>query len=267
MGIIALMYHDVLDSDHETASGFSGAAAASYKIPRRRFEEHLCAIEAALGTRRVGVLDAQASPESSSQVLLTFDDGGISALETVAPLLARHGWLGHFFVTTDCIGLPGFLGLSDVRTLHDKGHVIGTHSCSHPARVGRLPMSVLIDEWRRSRDLLSQLIDADVVVGSVPGAYYTSRVAEAAAVAGLQVLFNSEPTSVARRVGGCLVLGRYHLRHRSSARAAANFASGHSASRSRQAMAWQIRKALRTFGGPTYGTMTRLIHLAARQHP
>ena len=80
-----------------------------------------------------GSLEAQALDPSSW--LITFDDGGVSALQTTADLLEKYGWRGVFFVTTDRIGTPTFLNADHVRELHRRGHVIGSHSCSHPERM------------------------------------------------------------------------------------------------------------------------------------
>ena len=41
--VISIMYHDVITADDD-ASGFPGADAATYKLQRKQFEEHLQAI-------------------------------------------------------------------------------------------------------------------------------------------------------------------------------------------------------------------------------
>src|SRR5258705_76404 len=107
----ALMYHDVVPAGAEDASGFPGRDAALYKVTPELFEQHLQAIDAA-------------------GAAITFDDGGISAL-WAADVLERYGRLGHFFITTNYIGTPGFVSESDLRELSGRGHVIGSHSCSH----------------------------------------------------------------------------------------------------------------------------------------
>jgi len=46
-------------------------------------------------------------------------------------------------------------------------------------------------------------------IASVPGGYYSRRATEAAAEAGIETWFTSEPTAHARTVNECQVLGRY----------------------------------------------------------
>ena len=73
---------------------------------------------------------------------------------------------------------------------------------------------LIYSEYRRSftavRPCLQQIRgDGDgPTVTSVPGGYYSPRVGESAAKAGIQVLFNSEPTATVRSAGNCVVLGR-----------------------------------------------------------
>src|ERR1700674_256914 len=91
---LSIMYHDVVENGKYSASGFAGAGADLYKLDRQEFARHLEVIQRVIGRREVS---------------LTFDDGGVSAYETVAGMLEQHSRRGHFFITTDWIGRPGFL--------------------------------------------------------------------------------------------------------------------------------------------------------------
>src|SRR5437879_513325 len=114
------MYHDVVEDGNYASSGFPGEGADLYKLGRREFARHLEAIRAAIGSR---------------EVCLTFDDGGVSAYERVAGMIEQFDWRGYFFVTTDWIGRPGFLNAAQICELDRRGHVMGSHSCSHPTRM------------------------------------------------------------------------------------------------------------------------------------
>src|SRR5205814_3965453 len=89
-------------------------------------------------------------PPDLPHPVITFDDGGISAM-TAADLLEARGFSGHFFVTVNFVGTRGFVGKDDIRELARRGHVVGSHSCSHPLRMGRCAWPQLVDEWTRSR--------------------------------------------------------------------------------------------------------------------
>ena len=74
--------------------------------------------------------------------LITVDDGGVSYYTVVADRLERLGWRGHCFVTTDMIGQRGFLTRRQIRELDGRGHIIGSHSASHPTRCGSTPTTL-----------------------------------------------------------------------------------------------------------------------------
>jgi hypothetical protein len=65
----------------------------------------------------------RALSETAGGILLTFDDGGRSAVE-IGALLAERGWCAHIFVVSDRVETSGFLRRADIRALHDAGHVM-----------------------------------------------------------------------------------------------------------------------------------------------
>jgi peptidoglycan/xylan/chitin deacetylase (PgdA/CDA1 family) len=141
-------------------------------------------------------------------VLLTFDDGGRSA-RYIGDALAQRGWRGHFFIVTSLVGTGTFLGAADVRALRAAGHVIGTHTHTHPTPFRDVPEDVMRGEWRVSIDILAQLLGEPCVTASVPGGDVSRRVFASADAAGIRWLFTSEPTLAPEAIGGCVVLGRF----------------------------------------------------------
>jgi peptidoglycan/xylan/chitin deacetylase (PgdA/CDA1 family) len=160
-------------------------------------------------------------------------------------------------VPTDFIGEDGFLSRDELRELRAAGHVVGSHSCSHPPRISSLGDAELLDEWRRSRDVLSEALGEDVVVASVPGGFYTERVARAAARAGVRILFNSEPTTSLRHVDGCLILGRYSIMRQTDAETAGAIVGGRRSPRYRQYLYWNGKKVAKMLAGPLYARIRK----------
>jgi peptidoglycan/xylan/chitin deacetylase (PgdA/CDA1 family) len=140
--------------------------------------------------------------------LFTFDAGGRSAVEAGEALAAR-GWRGHFFVTTSHIDEPRFVSTADIRKLRACGHLVGSHSHTHPTPFHALTTARMLEEWRVSSDRIAQVLGEPCTTGSVPGGDISDIVLGVAASAGLTHLFTSEPWRTPRRVGGCWVLGRY----------------------------------------------------------
>jgi peptidoglycan/xylan/chitin deacetylase (PgdA/CDA1 family) len=250
------MYHDVVEDDDPDSSGFPGGAAALYKLTRPVFKEHLEAI------RATGARPQAAAAEgwnSGQPLLLTFDDGGVSASNVIAPLLEKYQWPGHFFMTTQYIGRRGFLDAAQLRELASQGHVIGTHSSTHPTRMSKLSRSELLEEWSSSRRRLEDILGGPVKIASVPGGYYSKAVGETAAEAGIRMLFCSQPTVEAQRVAGCWVLGRYYLQRQMSAQTAAGFAVSRWAPCFRQAILWKFKQAAKSVAGDAYLKLWRTL--------
>lgn len=256
MKAISIMYHDIVAGGDWDASGFPGADAALYKLTRDDFAAHLEAIARATGAKPSSVLELASALEpaarASKSFMLTFDDGGVSAHTHAARMLDERGWRGHFFVTTDFIGTHAFLNVEQIRDLRKRGHVIGSHSSSHPQRMARCTREEMLREWETSVGKLSDVLGEAVTVASVPGGYYSVDVARAAAEAGIKMLFTSEPTARCGTVDGCLVLGRYAVQRATRPRTAAAMAAGKLAPRLAQKLLWDAKKIAKALGGEYY---------------
>ncbi len=247
MNKLVLLYHDVVEPGEYRSSGFQSPDADIYKLDRAEFERHLSAIaaNAANGVQLI----AAAREMPGRQVLLTFDDGGASAHSCIADMLEARGWRGHFFVTTDYIDRPGFLSAGEIRALRARGHIVGSHSCSHPPRMAKCAPAEMDREWRDSVAALSDILGERIDTASVPGGYFSRDVACSASRAGIRVLFNSEPVTASTMVDGCLVLGRYGVQRGVPAEWAGAVASGAPGPRFRAWAFWNAKKAVKRVGG------------------
>lgn len=250
--VAGLMYHEV--TDDPTTSGFQRPGALPYTFSRAAFARHLDAIgKGELRPELVTALDL--AHEGGRHLALTFDDGGASAMY-VADELARRGWHAHFFIITSRIGERTFLKPSDIRTLRSAGHVVGTHSHTHPDIFRNLSRTMMATEWSVSRAILEGLLGEPCVAASVPGGDISPAVLESVSDAGLRFLFTSEPLLKPGRVGQTWIFGRVILK------------AGVSASTIGQLVAfrgWQRVQLLRWLGGvarnlfpPLYAQYVRL---------
>jgi peptidoglycan/xylan/chitin deacetylase (PgdA/CDA1 family) len=196
---VSLLFHDVFVRE-PGESGFRSQAATRYKLSLAAFEAQLAGIASVRA-------DAPIHP-----FLITFDDGGLSYHTVVADRLEARGWRGHCFVSTDLIGRPGFLDARQIRDLDARGHVIGSHSASHPARFSACSVDQMRREWSYSRRVLEDLLGHPVTTASVPGGAFSRTVAAAAHDAGLRLLFTSEPSTSLGSNRECAVLGRFTIR-------------------------------------------------------
>lgn len=250
----ALIYHDLAPRDERDSVGFPGPVAGRYKLDPGDFDRHLDAIAATGG--EVGLWEP-GRPDGGKRAVLTFDDGGASAV-TAAEALERRGWRGHFFVTTGRVGTPGFLDAQAVRALVERGHAVGGHSHSHPTYFGRLGRAEQLDEWRRSREALGQLLGEAPAGASVPGGFFTPEVVETAAEAGYGWLMTSEPDSRVRSEWGLPVLGRYTIWATTPPSRAAAYARGDRLARGRLWLEWNTKQRAKRISPRAFEALRRV---------
>ena len=255
MRAIALEYHDIVTSGNWEESGFPGNAAASYKLGADDFERHL---EAVSSSGVVVINDVEGHAWTSRRgvgVLWTFDDGGSGYLAHAADRLERRGWRGLVFMTSGCIGKTGFLTGPQLRELRSRGHIIGTHSRTHPVRLATLTADEVSAEWRSSIADLEDVLGSRVLTGSVPGGSYSRRVAVLAAHQGIKTLFTSEPVTRTELVDQCTVVGRFTLRRGDPAAYVGRLVSGFPTARGLQWLHWNVKKAAKRVAGEAYGRL------------
>lgn len=245
-----LMYHDVVPGQGGRG-GFDGEGPDVYAVTDVDYERQLDAIGAAVQAAPARAADLLTGATQRQPWLITFDDGGASAVAAGAEL-ARRGWAGHFFVVTDLVGTPGFVSWDDVRALAAQGHVVGSHTCSHPDRISACPPAQIADEWSRSVERIAAETGTETISASVPGGYYSSEVGQAAARAGIRILFTSQPVPTVKQADGCLLVGRYAVRRTTTASDAASAAVGNALPWARQRAAWTARAAAKRATGRHY---------------
>lgn len=229
-----LMLHDVLpDGRPLDESGFTGPGPDRYKIRRPLFEELV---------RRAG----------AAGTILTFDDGGRSALDVVAPVLAEHGLHGEFFIATSRLGTPGFLDAAGVAELAAAGHVVGSHSHTHPEMMSALPEEQILAEWRTSIAVLEDITGRPVEHASVPNGFTNGAVLAAAQQAGIRTLFTSTPTRRRRTHATMDVVGRFAVLAVDDHRRAVALASGALRPRLRQQARWNALALSKQLLGQRY---------------
>jgi peptidoglycan/xylan/chitin deacetylase (PgdA/CDA1 family) len=249
MRAISLCFHDVADTTPLDLS------SAVYTISREDLLAHLSAI--GRGNPAVGTISQFSTWQIDVPVFLTFDDGGLGDFQYAAPALEDHRWRGHFFITTNWIDQPGYMSRVQLRELHNRGHVIGSHSRSHPERMSALALPELLSEWEESCAILRDILEVPVRTASVAGGYYSRRVAVAAALTGIRVLFTSEPTSTVDIVDGCLVLGRYSIQRCTHPEVSGSIAAGEVWHRWHQCGLWNSKKLVKTLAGESYIMLRR----------
>jgi peptidoglycan/xylan/chitin deacetylase (PgdA/CDA1 family) len=230
-----------------------------YKLEPDEFRRHLVAL-GSIGRPPALVTGSPATQDW----LLTFDDGGESALTRIAPALEERGWRGHFFITLGRLGTRGFLGADGVRRLAAAGHLVGSHSVRHPLAMSSWPRRRLVAEWSESVDLLADVLGFRPDVASIPGGAYSREVALAAEEAGIARLFTSEPRAGVWQVGGVTCFGRFTVWNGMPASAALGLATGRGLWPARQRTLWETKKIAKTVLGARYQSMRKRLLAGAK---
>ena len=233
-GRTVLMLHDVLPDDRPLGeSGFTGPGPDRYKIRQQLFE-------------------AMAGRVRAAGTILTFDDGGRSALDVVAPVLAEHSLRGEFFIATARLGTPGFLDRKGVGELAAAGHIVGSHSHTHPEVMTELSDEEIRAEWRMSISLLEDATGQPVESASVPNGFTNRAVLAAARESGIRTLYTSTPTRRRRTYGTMDVVGRFAVLAVDSPGSAVALASGALAPRLKQQARWNALALSKKLLGSRY---------------
>jgi peptidoglycan/xylan/chitin deacetylase (PgdA/CDA1 family) len=172
-GVAAIfMFHHVAA---QPAGGTYGRALtispAEFESQLRYLQGHGCA---AVTVDRL-IADVAGRSAAPCEVALTFDDGYSDASTDAAPLLAKYGDQGTFFITTGYIGSPGHLGRAQVRALELRGMELGAHTVTH-ADLTRIGAASAKREIFESRAQLRTISGASVTAFAYPAGRYDARV-------------------------------------------------------------------------------------------
>lgn len=129
---------------------------------------------------------------SERQVVISFDDGDISNLETALPLLLERAMVAEFFITSDFVGQAGMLAEPDIRTLADAGMGVQSHGQTHRF-LEDLDSDAMIDELTESARRLQALSGTPVTAIALPGGRGGERERLAALRLGYRQLLGSVP--------------------------------------------------------------------------
>ncbi len=252
MRAVSLLFHDVFLRD-PAESGFNSPGADRYKLSLTAFEAQLAGVARSRSDAPILASDLSGASDSDDlRFLITVDDGGVSYYTVMAERLEARGWRGHCFVTTNQIGQSGFLTPAQIRELDARGHVIGSHSASHPKRFSTCSPAQMQAEWRDSRQALEDILGHAVNTASVPGGYYSKAVARAASNAGIDVLFTSEPTDRLWAERDCLLAGRFTIRHGAPGNMSARFLTPAPWTRLAAGASWKGKALVKPLLGPWY---------------
>ena len=186
---VVLMYHDIVTKE-DKSSGFQNESAFQYKVLESAFEEQVKALQ-------------------GKDVVFTFDDGGVSFITKAAPILEKYGFKGVFFISTKYIGTSGFLTAEQIKALEERGHIVGSHSHSHPEIFTKLSEEEVREEWLKSYEILQSILGRKDLPMSIPNGYASKTIMQEAIDCGFTDIYTSQPTTKNKSFQKHNVIGRY----------------------------------------------------------
>lgn len=191
------MYHDIYEND-TSESGFLRERDLPYKLSFKAFEEQVIAIDRY----------CKSKGDSQCHVVFSFDDGGKSFYKLAAPILEKYGHKGLFFISTQYIGEDTFLNAEEIKSLSQRGHIIGSHAHTHE-HLYKLSDAQVDVEWKKSVEILSGITGAPIENASIPNGDSSKRVLDAAWRNGIKHIYTSEPTTKVGYYKDMEIIGRY----------------------------------------------------------
>jgi peptidoglycan/xylan/chitin deacetylase (PgdA/CDA1 family) len=259
MKALVSMYHDVIKEDNYNESGFLGIGADRYKYTIEEFSAHIKAIEQFLRNKPISAFELLSGKFQEIPYMITFDDGGISSYSIVADLLDELNWKGHFFISTDYINKNGFMTDSQISDLDRRGHIIGSHSCSHPKNISTLSYPEMLQEWHGSIDRLSALLNKPIEIASIPGGYYSKKVAKSASDCGIKILMTSEPQRTIKNMDNTLIIGRYTMYNYKTPDFAKKITENSFTPLLKEYVFWNLKKAGKKVLGEKFALLRKII--------
>lgn len=161
-------------------------------VAQHRFERFCSLLAAtnltALPLTEAAVLNATTDGSALDNCLLTFDDGFKSVLTSAAPILRQYGHKATIFCLGNHFGALSqwdifsgnqHLTKSDIRTLSEMGHEIGSHSQTH-AYLPFLDNKEVRRELALSKEVLEDIVGKPVTSLSFPYGGWNRRIWEIA---------------------------------------------------------------------------------------
>lgn len=190
---------------HKVACKPAGAKLRSTFISPRLFARQMRELRAE-GFRSMGpeACLRPAAPAGAKEVVLTFDDGSLTALRVAAPVMAECGFTAINYLVAD---LPGGINEWDaslgevpdrlmddaqVREWMAAGHSIGAHTRTHPT-LTKIPLDRAREEIGGSKKILEDRFGVEVKHFCYPYGKVSPVVRDLVAEAGYETAVTTDP--------------------------------------------------------------------------
>lgn len=188
----ALLYHAV-EGESPLLKDMERPPSSRYVLEKKEFYAQMCYLFKNC-FRTTTIEDMAGWGEDKviqKSVILTFDDGYMSDIKHVAPILKEFSFTAYFFICPGLVGQRGHMGWGEVKRLANE-FMIGSHGINH-LPLTRLSDADLVSEIEGSRKKLEDHLGRMIDTFSVPHGAYDQRIRKLVRAAGYKKIFTSDP--------------------------------------------------------------------------
>jgi len=190
---------------------FDEADSPSTSTPSAMFEEQMQYLQTE-GYRVLSMNDlweciSGKTPVPEKAVVITIDDGYLSAYTRAVPVLKRHGFPFCLFVFTRAVGSRNYMTWGQLEEVLSSGGDVGSHTHTHP-RLTDASLKEIEKECLVSKRILEEKLGIEAKWFAYPFGEYDDAVRSAGVKAGYRLLLTSDPGSVGPQTGSISFPGR-----------------------------------------------------------
>jgi peptidoglycan/xylan/chitin deacetylase (PgdA/CDA1 family) len=133
----------------------------------------------------------QREPLPPRPLIISLDDGYVSAFDVAAPLLKAYGMIANIFALPGNVGYPAYLTWEQMIQLRQEGHHFGSHTLNHAnlLKVGRVEA---MRQLSQSKAVLEEKLGQPVIAFCYPLGGYNAEVISWVREAGYQAACSLE---------------------------------------------------------------------------
>lgn len=114
---------------------------------------------------------------TEKDIVLTFDDGHISNYQYALPILQKYSFTATFFIISDFICKPDYMGITELKEMLAFEMEIGSHGVSH-SYLTELKHENVVNEIAESKKILEKLCGKKIDVFAYPGGHQNKKIVD-----------------------------------------------------------------------------------------
>ncbi len=153
---------------------------------------------------------------NKENLTITIDDGGVGNYNFIMSILDRYQLKAIFFIPTKFINVnnkfsSNYMNPEQIKTLIENGHLIGSHSHSHPVNFAHLSDEEVEFEWKESKQILENICNIKIENCSIPEGIILKKHFDILEKLGYKRVYTSKPTFQFEKYGQLEIHGRFNI--------------------------------------------------------